>query len=163
MDDIIEHLARLDAWLERDEGGSVPIDLLRERGLQIPEASTLDDAMLAAKLWQIIEAMSEIGMYLSSTDHMSDRELYERLLSDILPTEAFLEPDDPCSGDHYDLIGGTSEEDILVYLTYYAENDERRDWQSRFGEALPRRSSRPFDRDRLLPTIESRLARLRNN
>lgn len=106
MDPFMNSLARLDAWLEGGEGGTVPIDLLRERKVAIPDAASLTDEALTAALWSLIEAMSEIGVYVSFTNHLTDRELYERLVSDVLTTEAFLNPDDPQSGEFYDLSEG---------------------------------------------------------
>jgi len=158
VDHEMNALIRLDAWLERGEGGSVPLDLLRQRGLEVADPSTLNDAALPPKLWEILEAMSESGLYLWGTDHMSDRELYELLESRILRAETFLDPDDPWTGETFDLIGGGSEADQRIFLTYYADDEERQRWQTEFGESLPSREPRPFDRDRFLPTMERRLA-----
>lgn len=160
MDHAINALIRLDAWLERGEGGSAPIDLLRQRGLDVADPSTLADATLPQKLWEIVEAMAEIGLYLCSTDHLSDRELYERLASEILLEETFLDPDDPWTGKVCDLIGGGSEEDHQIFLTYYADEDERQRWPIEFGATLPSRQTRPFHRDRFLPTMERKVAGL---
>lgn len=163
MDHEINALIRLDAWLERGEGGCVPLDLLRQKGLEVPESSTLDDAAMTRKLWETIEAMSEIGLYLWGTDHIGDRELYELLTSRVLRTETFLDPDDPWTGETCDLIGGGSEEDLRIFLTYYADDEERQRWKTEFGEPLPSREPRPFDRDRFLPTMERTVARLVEN
>lgn len=160
MDHEINALIRFDAWLERGEGGTVPGELLRQRGIEIVESSKLDDAKLPGKLWELVEELAEIGIYLCFTDHLSDRELYERLFSDILPTETFLDPEDPWTGETCDLTIGGSEEDHRIYLTYYADDEDRRRWQAEFGDPLPAREPHPFDRDRFLPTMEGRLAEL---
>jgi predicted nucleic acid-binding protein len=78
VDHEINALIRLDAWLERGEGDSVPINLLRERGIDIEDPSALD------------------------------------------------------------LIGGGSEEDTRIFLTYYADEDDRRRWQDGSGAGLLR-------------------------
>jgi hypothetical protein len=152
----MEYLEKLDAWLERGEGGSIPIDLLHERGVEFPSSTSLDDAKLNAKLWEILEAMSAIGLYVTFTDHLSDRQLYDRLVNEILLEEAFLDPDDPCMGEVCDLIGNGTEEANRIYLVYYADEEERQDWAARFGDPLPPRIPRPHDRDRFLPSLERR-------
>lgn len=157
MDREMETVMRLDAWLERDEGGTVPGDLLRQRGVEIVDPAELDDPSLSRKLWEVIEAAGEIGIYLTFTDHLSDRELYERLVSDMLPEETFLDPEDPTLADIWSPIGGCSNEDNRIYLTYYADEKTRRGWQSDFGEPVPPRQPLPFDRDRLLPSFEERM------
>lgn len=40
MDHEINALIRLDAWLEHGEGGCVPLDLLRQKGFEVPESLT---------------------------------------------------------------------------------------------------------------------------
>jgi hypothetical protein len=161
MDKFLEHLEKLDAWLERDEGGSIPADLLQERGLTLPHLDTMDDAALHEKLWETIRAMSGIGLYLDFTDHLSDRELYARLCNDVLVTETFLDPEDPDSGAVVQLVNCGTDEDDRIYLTYYADEETRKDWSEDFGIALPPVRPLPFDRDRLLPSIEARAAECR--
>ncbi|HEV8657678.1 MAG TPA: hypothetical protein VGS96_03535 [Thermoanaerobaculia bacterium] len=117
---------------------------MRLRGFDVAAPSTLDDATVSQKLWEIVEAMSEIGLYLYGTDHSNDRELYESLVSEILLEGTLLDPDDPYTGKFCDLIGRGSEE------------------QSEFGDRLPAHEPRPFNRGRFLPTMERRLARLAN-
>ena len=56
--------------------------------------------------------MARLGRYLSSTDHLSDRELYERLWTDILREPTSVCPDDPSMSCHIDLLGGCSDEDL---------------------------------------------------
>jgi len=106
MNSLTNSLARLDAWLEDGEGGVVPLELLRQRGVAIPDPATLADEALTPVLWTLLEAMAEIGLYVSFTDHLTDRELYERLLTDTLLAEAFLDPDDPHAGEFCDLSEG---------------------------------------------------------
>src|SRR5438128_12236854 len=93
-----DYLNRLDAWLERDEGGSTPIDVLRARCFEIVEPSRLDDATLKTKLWELIEALASIGVYLWGTDHLGDRELYERIRNAPLS-------EDPYSAETCDMVG----------------------------------------------------------
>jgi hypothetical protein len=151
--DPIAELERLDRFFDGEEEGECPIDVLRARGITIPDGASLDDESLRAKLWHVINAMASIGMYLDSTDHMSDRELYRYLVTNALCHETILPVggSDSDSGWHISPIGGGSEEDNDVYLRYYADDDIRQHWLSSFGEPIPPKEKPPWDRDRLLP------------
>ena len=147
--DIIEELERLDAFYDGTESGERPIEVLRAKGVEIPDAETLDDAALHERLWVVIRAMAEIGLYLESTDHLSDRELYDHLVTEALVEETML----PLSANgawHLSPIGGCSEEDLEVYYRYYADEEDRRLLRVD-GVELPPHEPLPFDRDRLLP------------
>jgi hypothetical protein len=148
--DPIAELERLDRFFDGEEEGERPIDVLRAKGITIPDGSTLYDESLRAKLWEVINAMASIGMYLDSTDHLSDRELYRHLVTDALCEETIL-PVGSDSGWHHSPIGGGSEEDNEIYLRYYADDDMRQHWLSSFGEPIPPKENPPWDRDRFLP------------
>ncbi|MGA1394039.1 MAG: hypothetical protein ACO38W_12880, partial [Phycisphaerales bacterium] len=57
---------------------------LRDMGIDVPPAESLDESALSAKLWAVIEGLSRLQVYLISTDHLTDRELYQRLESRVL-------------------------------------------------------------------------------
>lgn len=147
--DFIAELEKLDAFLDGTEPGVRPLDVLRERGIEMPDEAILDDPSLHTQLWVVIRALAEIGMYLESTDHLSDRELYEWLRTDALVQQTFL-PMGSDGGWHMSPIGGFSEEDLQVYFRYYADEDDRRQ-AALEGEPMPPREPRPYDRDRLMP------------
>jgi hypothetical protein len=127
-------------------------DLLDQEGLQLPEPSSLNDEQLHAKLWEVISAMARLGQYLSRTDHLSDRQLYEHLWSELLR-----QPTSVSSGDSnyfccIDILGGCSEEDMQIALKYYAEEDERLAWEGEYpDDEIPEHEPLPYDRDRFLP------------
>ena len=60
-------------------------DLLTRDGVEIPAPDQLNANSLAAKLKEIIDHMASHKVYLSGTNHLSDRQLYEHLYSDTLP------------------------------------------------------------------------------
>jgi hypothetical protein len=129
-----------------------PFEVLVQSGLALPPPEEMDDARLTVKLWETIHGLAFLGVYLDSTDHLSDRELYARLWSDILRQPTALQPDDPNVAWHVDLIGGGSEDEILLYLKYYADDEIRRSWAEEWPDhPLPDAVPRPFDRDRHLP------------
>jgi hypothetical protein len=135
-------------------------DILSQGGLSLPSPEELDDAHLTAKLWELINGLALLGVYLHNTDHLSDRELYAYLWNEALREETVIFPDDPDFACHYDLVGSGSEEDMLLYLKYYADTEERRRWAQEWPEdVMPAQELPPCDRDRYLPTRE-RLSRV---
>jgi hypothetical protein len=151
--DVIAELERIDRFFEGDEPGEIPIEVLRAEGMDIPQVAPEDAAALRAKLFEIIEAMFEIGMVVESTDHLSDAELYRFLVDDALLHETIISV---AGGTwHISPIGSGSEEDNAIYLRYYADDDYREQWHREFGDPLPPKEKAPYDRDRLLPPQEA--------
>ena len=129
-----------------------PFQVLIESGISLPSPDELDDSQLTAKLWEVVNALSLLRVYLQHTDHLGDRELYDQLWNDLLREEMVLQPDNADFACHIDLVGSGSEEDIHIYLKYYADDDERSWWAKEWpGEQIPDREEPPFDRDRHLP------------
>jgi len=129
-----------------------PFDMLVRGGMSLPPPEEMDDQQLTEKLWEVIRGLSLLGAYLESTDHLSDRELYMTLWNDLLREPTMLLPNDPNFACHIDPIGGCSEEDIQIYLKYYADEDYRDHWVQEWpGDPLPDHEPLPFDRDRHLP------------
>jgi hypothetical protein len=153
-DNPIAEIERLDRFFDGEEDGERPLDVLRARGVELPEESSLDDEALHQKLAELFDEMAGIGMLLDSTNHLSDRELYCYLLTDALLEETIL-PTSNAGAWHMSPIGGGSQEDNDIYLRYYADDETRERWQRDFRDPLPPKEKPPFDRDRLLPT-ESR-------
>jgi len=149
--DPIAELERLDRFFDGEEEGERPIDVLPKNGVSIPDERELDDDSLHTKLWEIINAMAAAGMYVESTNHLSDRELYRYLVTDALHEETILPTPGSGGGWHISPIGGGSDEDNEIYLRYYADDETRERWHRDFGETLPTKEKPPFDRDRLLP------------
>ena len=54
-------------------------------GVELPEPDDLNDAALRHALWTTIEGLAELGVFLHWTDHLSDRELYSRLVRSSCP------------------------------------------------------------------------------
>jgi hypothetical protein len=143
-------LERVVAW---EQAPSVtPFDLLRNSGITLQPEQELSDALIHTRLWEIIEALALLGLHLHNTDHLSDRELYRFLWAEVLPEPTELLPEGSGFLTHWDCIGSGSEEDLRLYLEFYADESERRQWaQDDPGLELPAPKARPYDRDRHLP------------
>ncbi len=131
---------------------STVLQWLENAGLEVPPPDQLDDEQLHAKLWEIIKQMASLGAYLHSTNHLSDRELYETLYHDSLREEAILFPENPGFVHGIDLVGSGSDEDIFLMMKYYADEETRRHWLQDFPDfQMPPHEDPPFDRDKDLP------------
>ena len=127
-------------------------DLLQQRGVVLPAPDELDDAQLTDKLWEVIHALAELGTFLHSTDHLSDRDLYAYLWRESLREPTVVMPDNPDFAYHIDIIGSGSDEDNFLWLKHYADEETRRRWAADWpGDPLPEHEPPPFDRDRHLP------------
>jgi hypothetical protein len=125
---------------------------LQEAGLELPPPEAVPEHQLTAKLWELIEALARLRVFLSNTDHLSDRELYTHLWHDSLREAVAALAADEASAWHLDLLGSGSAEDIFLHLKYYADPDSRREWAEQFpGDEMPAHEDPPYDRDRHLP------------
>ena len=126
--------------------------LLENAGFDLPLPAALDDAALTAKLDELIDRMASLGAYLLNTNHLNDRELYEYLYDDGLREEATLFPDNPGYAYMIDLTGSGSDEDMQIYLKYYADEDFRQRWAKDWpNDPMPDHENPPYDRDSKLP------------
>jgi hypothetical protein len=100
-------------------------------------ACTLDDEQVHGRLWQVIERLYERRVVLEYTDHLSDRELYALIRRDILPA-AVKRVDLPDNYFHWDCSASDCE-DMSVWLTYYASEQEREQWRLEEGRDPPPR------------------------
>jgi hypothetical protein len=144
--DVIAELERIDRFFDGEEAGDVPLEVLRARGVDIPQVPPAEDAALRAKLMEIIEAMFEIGIVVEQTDHLSDAELYRFLVDDALLEETIIS----IGGGGAWHISPVRDEDSDIYLRYYADDETRERWHREFGCVLPTKEKLPFDRDRFL-------------
>ncbi|MGA2610489.1 MAG: hypothetical protein ABSH01_23845 [Terriglobia bacterium] len=125
---------------------------LEEAGMELPAPETLNDEQLTKKLWEVIHGLALLRVFLDDTDHLSDRELYTELWSDILREEVKAVPPDEDGAYHVSPLGGCSEEDIQLQMKYYADENWRRHWLEDFPDfPMPDHEDPPYDRDRLLP------------
>jgi hypothetical protein len=125
---------------------------LEKAGVLLPPPDSLKDDELTAKLWEVIQKLALLHVFIEQTDHLSDRELYTHLWTDSLREETKALPMAANFACHLQMLGSGSEEDNLLYLKYYADDASRQQWQEDFpGDPIPRHEDPPYDRDRVLP------------
>lgn len=152
LDDTQTYFRYLDALTEGTGPFVSHLVELERLGIIMKPAELLSDKEVTDALWEVIEGLAECQVFLSCTDHLSDRELYEHLR-----TESLLEehPDLPMGDNaciHLDILGACSEEDIYHYLKYYADEVYRQHMLEEFpDEPMPEHVDPPYDRDRHLP------------
>ena len=91
-------------------------------GVELPEPADLDDVALQKALWNVIEGLARLRVFLDQTDHLSDRELYTQLLRELLPEEMPALDFDESSAWHIDVLGNDKPE---LHLKYYADEKAR--------------------------------------
>lgn len=125
---------------------------LEDRGIELPAPGKLDDEQLTAKLWEIIHALAGMNVFLSQTDHWSDRELYEHLWHETLREITMDLPPNSGWNCHIDFLSTGSDEDNYLYLKYYADDEWRDQWRRDFPEdEIPLHVDPPHNRDAQLP------------
>ena len=128
---------------------------LENAGVSLPAPDSLNDEELTAKLWEVIQKLALLHVFISQTDHLSDREVYTHLWTGSLREETKAMPMVAGSAWHIQLLGSYSEEDMLLFLKYYADDDFRRQWHKDWPkDPIPAHEAPPYDRDRLLPKAD---------
>ncbi|MCF8078923.1 MAG: hypothetical protein K9K88_06545 [Desulfobacterales bacterium] len=139
------------------QGSGHLFDILVSSGFDLPSPDSLNDSEISAKLWELINFLSLISVFLHCTNHLSDRGLYERLWYNSLREGSFSFQYSTSfhAVYHIDMVGSGSEEDIFNYLRYYASKENRLWWQNNYPEEnLPAHEKAPYDRDKHLPKYE---------
>jgi len=128
---------------------------LKSVGYKMPDPRQITEPELGLELWQVIQRLFELRVFLYNTNHLSDRVLYEKLFFELLAVDVPDFPVDEHSAYHIDMIGSGCEEDVNLWLTYYADENDRTEWQKQNpNEHLPTCMTPPFARDHLLPKRE---------
>ena len=82
---------------------------LTDLGLAVPPPAEMDERELHEKLWEVVESLGDLGVFLLHTDGLSDRELYSRLFHEILTEPVRDLPPTEGVSEFIDLIGGAAQ------------------------------------------------------
>ena len=103
----------------------------------------LSDQEVQGYLRCLVDLMARHHLCLTCTNHLSDRELYRHIMTEVLPKPVGISPNPeggmvyheccPCDGD--------------AYLMYYADESTREAWAAEFDLILPERRPLLSDRD----------------
>jgi hypothetical protein len=153
------HIERMKRELEDLAGGSMISGAVEPVSPELEEIYLEHVCEIEKGPWdtyfnRLVDRGIEMRCFLENTDHLSDRELYTWLWSDGLREET---PDVSQLGGawHTSPIGSGTDEDINIFLKYYASEKERRRWKADFpNDPLPPHCALPYHRDRRLPRSE---------
>jgi hypothetical protein len=135
-----EYLRSILAW---EQAPVLPISQWFEPELRLPPHDELSERELTAMLEWILAQLSERNILLDYTGHLSDRQLYCLIARDILP-EKEKRMSIPNTFLHWQCIDPVVDEEN--WLRYYAEDEERAQWQAETGLRLPPCEEVPFPR-----------------
>jgi len=125
---------------------------LERSGVVLHAPEELTDEELSLKLIEVIHTLADNHIYLESTDHLSDRALYQHLWQETLDDTNPDLPLDSGMNCHIDLVSSGSEEDILLMMQYYADEETRQQWQTEYPDyPMPPHEDPPYHRDSQLP------------
>jgi len=135
-----EFLASMLAW---ERAPILPISQWFNPELRLEDPTTLSDQQLNEKLHQLAGRLYEKNIILVGTEHLTDRELYRLIGSDILTAQEKQITDvySPIRWQCYDEVN-----DADVWLTYYASDDERTAWEWETGRIAPPKQELPYPR-----------------
>lgn len=128
------------------------LELLNNDKVFLPPPEEITDEAMPELLKALIDALARRQTFISSTDHLSDREVYTHLWRESLREETLAVEPSPNFHCGIDLLGSGSEEDNQIYLKYYASEETRAQWAREFPRiVMPPHEDPPYDRDRHLP------------
>lgn len=104
-------------------------------GVELPASGELADDEIAAHLWTVIESLARLGVYLMNTDHLTDRQLYERLEGEVIDE------------DVPDIVGNDGTQEWVDLSTL----EEQEIFDELYGGSPERRAMAPGNRDARLP------------
>jgi hypothetical protein len=148
-DSFEEHIRQVELYLD-GAFDRYPRDILKKKGVVVRPLRRMSDAEVSHALQELLGEFAQMKLYFDHTDHLSDRQLYETILKDVL-TRSF-----EIGGEEwsvFDCAEVYDEESRQIYLAYYADDQTRIDWadMDEFELPVPERRPKPYDRDSHLP------------
>jgi hypothetical protein len=134
------------------ENWTSPAQQLAEHNIPLLPPAEITDEMLSPILWELLHNLCLRGIYLLHTDHLNDRALYDELWERGLRDPAHLPGRNPRGGWFHDFLGSWGDDDMQLWLRYYASDEERathaKDWPK---DTIPPREKPPSNRDWRMP------------
>ena len=148
----------LESMLAWEQAPVLPVGRWFNPSIILEPVCNLSEEQLREELWAVVERLYEGRVVLDFTDHLSDRELYNLIRREILPTPV-KRVDLPDNYFHWDCsVAGRAPEfsaddwypeavaESLIWLTYYADNAERSEWENEYCIDLPPCEIPPYPR-----------------
>lgn len=146
--------AALEAQLRacEPENWTPPAKTLAKENIPLLPPAEITDETLTPILWELLHNLALCGFYVSHTDHLSDRQLYGELWHHGLRDPAYLPGRNPRGGWFHDFLGSWGEDDMQLWLRYYATDEERIKHSSEYPkDNIPPKEMPPCNRDWRLP------------
>lgn len=107
------------------ENWTPPAEQLAQKHIPLLPPAEITDETLTPILWELLHNLSLQGFYVLHTDHFSDRELYAELWERGLRDPCHLPGRNPRGGWFHDFLGSWGEDEMQLWLRYYATENER--------------------------------------
>jgi len=134
------------------ENWTPPAQQLAEQNIPLLAPSEITDETLTPILWELLHNLALRGFYVLHTDHLSDHQLYAELWERGLRDPAHLPGRNPRGGWFHDFLGSWGDEEMQLWLRYYATDEERAkramEWPK---DTIPPKEKPSFNRDWRLP------------
>lgn len=129
-----------------------PAQTLAEENIPLLPPAEITDETLTPILWELLHNLALRGFYILHTDHLSDRELYAELWQHGLREPAHLPGRNPRGGFFHDFLGSWGEDDMQLWLRYYATDQDRAKHAAEWPkDTLPPKEKPPYNRDWRMP------------
>ena len=143
------------SWIKQLEEAPVTTwkEELSVRGYDYEWCSADSDSVITVKLWSLLDALAGMRIFVTNTDHLSERELYELLVNVYIVKQVAQIPLDHHMACMIDIVGSEVEDNPSNWLRYYASSRERLEWaRQNIGKRLPTVEKLPYSREDQLPT-----------
>ncbi|MEX0325560.1 MAG: hypothetical protein AB3N33_05680 [Puniceicoccaceae bacterium] len=131
------------AFLNPEEWG-IDLGPIVKKTLSPPtDPDALSDWEVRGQLRCLVDLLARYHLCLTSSNHLSDRELYRHILAEVLPQPIGVGPN-PSGGILYHECCSCESDD---YLIYYADDTIRKRWAADFDLVLPEKRPLVSDRD----------------
>ncbi len=129
-----------------------PVEKLAEENVPLLPPAEITDETLTPILWELLHNLALRGFYILHTDHLSDRELYAELWQHGLREPAHLPGRNPRGGFFHDFLGSWGEDDMQLWLRYYATDQDRAKHAAEWPkDTIPPKEKPPYNRDWRMP------------